>query len=81
MKSRRELAEEQLELMYKIQGEANINIVNCGNCGTILLHEMKTIDSGEDHTITCFGCKEKMSLSDCPDYWYEGCINNEEFND
>lgn len=78
-KSRRELAQEQLDLMDDIRAKANINMVTCGNCGTILLHEMKQLN--EDNTIVCFGCKREMDLSDCPDYWYEGCIENREFDE
>ena len=79
MKTRRELAQEQLELMNDIRAKANINIVTCGNCGTMLLHEMKSIN--EDNSIECFGCKSEMELCDCPDYWYEGCIENMEFDE
>ena len=75
MKTRRELAEEQLELMELIRSKSNINMVTCGNCGTLLLHER---DAEE---IDCFGCKTKMDVCDCPDYWYSGCIDNEQFND
>jgi hypothetical protein len=73
--SRRKLAEVQLKLMDDIRANANINIVTCGNCGTLLLH------NSEDESILCFGCKREMDLSDCPDYWYEGCLENGEFND
>lgn len=79
MKTTRELAKEQLDLMNDIRANANINIVTCGHCGTILLHEMKSIY--EDNTIICFGCKRNMALSDCPDYWHEGCIENSEFDE
>ena len=78
-KTRRELAQEQLDLMDIIRGKANINIITCGHCGTILLHEMRSIN--DDNTIVCFGCKRTMDLSDCPDYWYEGCIENSEFDE
>lgn len=78
-KSRRELAQEQLNLMDDIRAKANINMVTCGNCGTILLHEMKQLN--EDNTIVCFGCKSEMELSDCPDYWYNGCINSIKFDE
>ncbi len=78
-KTKRELAQEQLDLMDIIRGKANINMVTCGHCGTILLHEMRSIN--EDNTIVCFGCKRTMDLSDCPDYWYEGCIENMEFDE
>jgi len=79
MKTRRQLAQEQLGLMEWIRFKANINMVTCGNCGTILLHDMKQIN--KENTITCFGCKSEMELSDCPDYWYEGCIENSEFDE
>jgi hypothetical protein len=79
MKTKRELAQKQLDLMEEIRYLANINMVTCGNCGTILLHDMKPIN--KENTITCFGCKSEMELSDCPDYWYEGCIENSEFDE
>jgi hypothetical protein len=79
MKTIRELAQQQLDLMEEIRYLANINMVTCGNCGTILLHDMKPFN--EDNKITCFGCKSEMELSDCPDYWYEGCIENSEFDE
>ncbi len=78
-KTRRELAQLQLNLMDTIRANANINIVTCGHCGTILLHEMKSVS--DDNRITCFGCKKRMALSDCPDYWYDGCIQNSEFDE
>jgi hypothetical protein len=75
MKTRRELAQEQLDLMNDIRAKANINIVTCGHCGTILLHEMNEED------IECFGCKRILDQSDCPDLWYEGCQNSSEFDE
>lgn len=80
MKSKRDLAQEQLDLMEIIRDKSNINMVTCGNCGTILLHEMKSIHE-DNHDITCFGCKQEMDFSDCPDYWYEGCIESAEFDE
>jgi hypothetical protein len=83
-----ELAQEQLDLMNVIRAKSNINIVTCGNCGTILFHEMKSISDIEfisfkddDNSIECFGCNAKMELCDCPDLWYEGCIENMEFDE
>jgi hypothetical protein len=77
MATKRKLAKKQIELMKKIQKESGVNIVECGNCGTILLHE---IDLNVD-TVECFGCKEEMAKCDCPDYWYENCQNNAEFDE
>lgn len=56
----------QLTLMDEIRSKANINMVTCGHCGTILLHKMK------EHIITCYGCKREMDVCDCPDFFYEG---------
>jgi hypothetical protein len=78
-KTRRELAQEQLNLMEIIRDKANVNMVTCGHCGTILLHERRSVN--DDFSITCFGCKRRMSLSDCPDYWYQGCIVYSEFDE
>jgi len=81
-KTKRELAQEQLDLADKMR-DNGINMVTCGNCGTILLHETKTINEivDEDLHIECFGCKREMDFSDCPDYWYEGCLENGEFDE
>jgi hypothetical protein len=67
----REIVLQQIDLQEKIQ-EVGFNIVECGNCGTVLLHEI-----GKEK-IECF-CGT-MALSDCPDLYYNGIENNEEFN-
>ena len=73
MKTKREIAENQIRIQEKMQS-AGFNVVTCGNCGSILLHET------EDETIECF-CGQEMDLSGCPDYWYEGCQDSAEFNE
>ena len=75
MKTKRELAEKQIELQNRVNAVASINIVTCGNCGSVLLHDRM------DSEIECACCKSVMDLSDCPDLWYEGCQNNSEFDD
>ena len=75
MRTRRELAEEQIRLQLEVNASSNINIVNCGNCGTVLLHDRNNTK------IQCAGCGETMDVSDCPDLWYEGCQNNAEFDE
>ena len=87
MKTKRELAIKQIELQERSQA-SGINIVTCGNCGSVLLHEMKLISDDEfislkdyDNSIECACCKSVMDLSDCPDLWYEGCQNNSEFEE
>ena len=75
MKTKRELAEKQIELQERVNAVASINIVTCGNCGSVLLHDRM------DSEIECACCKSVMDLSDCPDLWYEGCQNNGEFEE
>jgi hypothetical protein len=75
MKSKRELAEQQIALQNRVNAVASINIVTCGNCGSVLLHDRM------DSEIECACCKSVMDLSDCPDLWYEGCQNNGEFEE
>jgi len=74
MKTKRELAIKQIELQERIQA-SGINIVTCGNCGTILIHELK------DELINCACCNEILDQCDCPDLWYRGQENNSEFAD
>lgn len=73
MKTKRQVVERQIELQEKIQS-TGFNIVECGNCGTVLLHEL-----GEE-SLDCF-CGHTMALSDCPDLYYSGMESNAEFND
>jgi hypothetical protein len=75
MKTKRELAEKQIELQDRVIALAKINIVTCGHCGCVLLHELT------DEFITCACCKSELEQSDCPDLWYEGCQNNSEFDE
>jgi hypothetical protein len=69
-----ELAEEQIRLQGVIQSLANINIVTCGNCGSVVFHELN------EENITCYACTHEMAQCDCPDYWYEG-MSMTEFED
>lgn len=73
MKTKQEIVLQQIHLQEKIQS-AGFNIVECGHCGTVLLHEC-----GDDN-IDCFYGNE-MALSDCPDLYYSGMENNKEFED
>lgn len=63
MTSPKKLAKQQIELQKKIQDLANVNIVTCGNCGQIILHEIN------DDDIECFECGEVLEQSDL---WYKG---------
>lgn len=72
--TKRELVVNQIRLQERIQAQAKVNLVTCGNCGSILLHEIN-----EEPAVKCFACMREMDTSDCPDYWYEGVQDNEEF--
>ena len=73
IKTKREIAENQIKIQSKIQS-AGFNIVTCGSCGSVLLHELG------DEKIHCF-CGQEMDLSDCPDFWHEGAELSAEFDD
>jgi hypothetical protein len=76
MKSKRDLVIEQLELMDEIRYKANINIVTCGNCGSVILHKRDL-----EGTLTCYDCKREMDISDCPDLFYTGIENSAVFDE
>ena len=75
MATKRELAEKQIELQERVIALTNINIVTCGHCGSVLLHELN------DELIECASCKHELDQCDCPDLWYEGCQDNSEFDE
>ena len=75
MKTKRQLAEKQIELQNRVIALANINIVTCGHCGSVLLHELN------DELIECASCKHELEQCDCPDLWYNGCQCNSEFDE
>ena len=70
IKTKKELVQEQINLMNEIRAKSNINMVSCAHCGEILLHKMLPI--GEVNMITCFSCRQDMDANECPDYWYNG---------
>jgi hypothetical protein len=61
----------QVELQNAIIQLAKINIVTCGNCGSVVLHKTK------DTEIDCPYCDRIMDVCDCPDYLYNGIENNQ----
>lgn len=63
----------KINLQEKIKQLTWINIVTCGNCGDVLLHELK------EEYIQCI-CGVKIDVSDCPDLYYLGTENNEIYN-
>lgn len=66
---------EQIELMKIVQQKANINLVNCGSCGDVFLHEIKPLTQEmdlEELDLTCPYCDFKSEPCDFPDFFYEG---------
>jgi uncharacterized CHY-type Zn-finger protein len=59
----------QIELMEDIRAKANINIVNCGNCGSVMLHESNATE------LTCPYCDYNGDICDFPDFIYNGIDN------
>lgn len=51
----------QKEFLNEIQQKANLNIVTCSNCGSLLIHRQS------DEKIICYDCLREMDVSDCPD--------------
>jgi bacterioferritin-associated ferredoxin len=74
-KTIRERVLEQIDLVEELQSVAGINIVNCGNCGSVLLHKIipLTMDTPlEDYDITCPYCDFQSEPCDFPDFLYRG---------
>ena len=55
---------QQLNLFNNMVNNSQTNIVTCGNCGEVLLHQVG------DTEIFCGYCDRNMALSDCPDLKY-----------
>ena len=70
MKTKRQVAEKQIELQERIQA-SGINVVSCGNCGSIMFHEIS-----DESDIQCIDCDMLMAKCDCPDLWYKGLEGN-----
>lgn len=83
-KTIREKVLEQIALQEELQSVANMNIVNCGSCGSTLLHRIVplTVDTAvEDYYITCPYCNFHSDPCDFPDFLYSGMENSEEFDE
>ena len=74
MKTVREKVIEQIRLQEKMQKLSGVNLLTCGNCGTILLHDIK------ENQVDCFACGNMIDSQDCADYWYSGLENSDEYN-
>jgi len=84
-KTIREKVIEQIALQEEIQSLANINIVNCGHCGAVVLHRRveMSIDNWEEgkDDIVCPYCDFTSEPCDFPDFLYDGMENSAEFDE
>lgn len=71
MKTREEKILEQIALQNRMVLEVKVNLVNCGHCGSVMLHEIKSLDE-EDSDIECPFCDMKSDPCDFPDFFYDG---------
>jgi len=65
----------QIALQNLIISKANVNLVNCGSCGSVLFHSTK------DEEIECPFCDFKSDPCDFPDYFYTGLELSAEFEE
>lgn len=67
--TKEKLYSQQIDIIRSIQSDG-YNVVQCGNCGGVVLvsDETKT----DDECIMCPHCLEHMALSDCEDLFYYG---------
>lgn len=75
---------EQIDLVEELQSVAGINVVNCGNCGSVLLHRIVPLVENakdEDYDITCPYCDYTSEPCDFPDFLYSGMENSEVFDE
>jgi hypothetical protein len=70
----------QIDLITKVQNLANINIVNCGSCGAVVLHE-RFKDDDYVSEIECPYCHYRSEPCDFPDFLYTGMENSTEFDE
>lgn len=73
-KTIREKVIEQIEIIKEMQS-AGFNIVDCGNCGSTIVHRTPTEE------IVCPYCNFTSEPCDFPDYFYRGMENNAEFEE
>jgi hypothetical protein len=70
MKTRSEKILNQIALQEKVVADAGVNIVTCGQCGSLMLHEVRPLES--DQELECPFCDFESDPCDFPDYFYEG---------
>ena len=75
--TKKELLAQQTELQYEMQ-KAGLNLVDCGNCGSTLIHETMT-RVGDMYDITCPYCEYTSEPCDFPDHFHEGFEESAQF--
>jgi len=65
----------QIRLQDRIVATSGVNLVTCGSCGSVMLHEAK------QEEIECPFCDHISEPCDFPDYFYEGFELSGEFED
>tara|TARA_B100002019_G_scaffold135160_1_gene116434 strand:- start:247 stop:486 length:240 start_codon:yes stop_codon:yes gene_type:complete len=73
--NKRELLAKQTDLVHQMN-EAGVHLVDCGNCGSVMIHEL----SDEPQDITCPFCGFTSECCDFPDHFYEGFEQSAEFD-
>lgn len=63
---------EQIALQERIRAKAGVNLVTCGNCGSVMLHEVILLESERCDDITCPFCNTTSDPCDFPDLFYTG---------
>jgi uncharacterized Zn finger protein (UPF0148 family) len=74
MKFNRKKLAKQSDLQWLIQRDAHVNLVDCGNCGSVLLHKVGVDD------IECPFCGFTSDPCDFPDHFYDGFEDSGEFD-
>tara|TARA_R100000084_G_scaffold6016_1_gene2272 strand:+ start:295 stop:522 length:228 start_codon:yes stop_codon:yes gene_type:complete len=72
--TKKELLRQQTDLVQRMIYHG-LNLVDCGNCGSTLIHETHEGD------ITCPFCEYTSEPCDFPDHFYEGFEESAEFQD
>tara|TARA_Y100001937_G_scaffold9131_1_gene11245 strand:+ start:4249 stop:4449 length:201 start_codon:yes stop_codon:yes gene_type:complete len=65
------MKKEQYDMAQDILNETGYNIVTCGDCSEVLLHDTNDLDSeGTSNDIVCPSCGFKGESCDFPDLFY-----------
>ena len=62
----------QIKLQEKCVKDAYVNIVTCGECGFVFLHETMPIEEQENTMLECPHCDTPQDFCDAPDLFCRG---------